>query len=97
MGNILIWKVTIRDGDIPPSVNKVDQVVVELMEAALSNARNEMDALIQRYVRSFLSLDTQIYWIFTVAMSPAMREQVNQYPAFLTFTQANVDQAGLLS
>ncbi|KAH8822947.1 Hydantoinase/oxoprolinase-domain-containing protein [Flagelloscypha sp. PMI_526] len=60
---------TTRDGDIPLSVNKVDQVVVELMEAALSNARNEMDALIQRYAHNFIP-----------STFPAMREQLDYFP-----------------
>lgn len=61
VGNIILWptsnKAALSKETVPAS--GLDPVTVQLVEAALLNARLEMDALIQR-----------------VAMSPAMREQV---------------------
>ncbi|KAI0320578.1 Hydantoinase/oxoprolinase-domain-containing protein [Amylostereum chailletii] len=68
IGNILIWadeKAMISS----MGANVNDPIVVQLIEAALQNARNEMDLLIQRYV-DFIPL----------AMSPAMREQLDYFP-----------------
>ncbi|THV00367.1 5-oxoprolinase [Dendrothele bispora CBS 962.96] len=65
VGNILIWR---AENKIVPSAptatqQSLDPIIVQLIEAALQNTRNEMDVLIQR-----------------VAMSPAMREQLDYFP-----------------
>jgi len=50
VGNILIWR---AENKIVPSVSTatpetLDPIIVQLVEAALQNTRNEMDTLIQR-------------------------------------------------
>ncbi|KIJ53509.1 hypothetical protein M422DRAFT_241749 [Sphaerobolus stellatus SS14] len=67
IGNILLWPSDIANEQkgVPPAAHSTDSqtIVTQLIEAALANARAEMDGLIVR-----------------VAMSPAMREQLDYFP-----------------
>ncbi|KAF5376570.1 hypothetical protein D9757_008258 [Collybiopsis confluens] len=66
VGNILIWpadQMGVAIQSTPSATTTLDPIVIQLVEAALQNARTEMDVLIQR-----------------VAMSPAMREQLDYFP-----------------
>lgn len=77
LGNILLWPLE-RSGE-NDEVNGIDtklemenQVVnTQIIEAALANARAEMDALIVR-----------------VAMSPAMREQLDYVRGLIVCTES---------
>lgn len=77
LGNILLWPLA-RSGnndevnEVDTHLEKENQVVnTQIIEAALANARAEMDALIVR-----------------VAMSPAMREQLDYVRDLTVFSES---------
>lgn len=75
LGNILLWPLAQSDevNEADTHLEKENQVVnTQIIEAALANARAEMDALIVR-----------------VAMSPAMREQLDYVRGLIACSESS--------